>query len=368
MKILVLNWRDTLHPKAGGAEYVTHEHAKAWVQAGHEVTWFTSMYHGAKPVEFFDGVKIIRSGGSYLVYLLAPFFLLRNTNQYDVIIDEIHGIPFFAPLFSEKPVIVFIHEIADEIWDYMYRFPLNFVGKWLESLYLWLYRNKYFWTDAASTVDELVKRGIDRNMCLSIPCPVKPVPINKTVKEKVPTYIFVSRVVRMKGIEEVIKSFAFILKVQADACLWIVGGGEDNYVGKLKEMIAEYELSDHVHFWGRVSEAEKYELMARAHLLLHASVKEGWGLVVLEAASVGTPAVVYNVGGLRDIVKHNKTGFIVKDISPQNMAREAVSLINDKKRYRLYQAKGQKWVKSLSWDNVTKQSLELLFRVVEKTA
>src|SRR5437879_3318402 len=42
MNILILNWRDSKNPLAGGAEIVTLEHAKAWVRAGHHVTWFTS--------------------------------------------------------------------------------------------------------------------------------------------------------------------------------------------------------------------------------------------------------------------------------------------------------------------------------------
>ena len=100
--------------------------------------------------------------------------------------------------------------------------------------------------------------------------------------------------------------------------------------------------------------------MARAHLLLHASVKEGWGLVVLEAASVGTPSIVYNVHGLRDVVIHGKTGIVIQNNSPAEMASEAMKLIHDSKRYKNYQINGRIWQKSLKWENVIQQSITLL--------
>ena len=145
-------------------------------------------------------------------------------------------------------------------------------------------------------MNELVAQGIPRRQCVAIPCPIPPgyqqyTKINIR-KEQRPTYLFVSRVVRMKGIEEVIKAFSFIAREQTGAVLWIVGGGELHYIQELTRMAEEYGVRNHVTFFGNLSEKEKYERMRRAHLLLHASVKEGWGLVVLEAAASGTPAVV----------------------------------------------------------------------------
>src|SRR6185312_6565233 len=126
MNVLILNWRDPKNPKSGGAELVTQEHAKAWVKAGHSVIWFTSCFKGAKNEEMIDGVKVIRRGNALSVYLLAPFFYFFSKNKFDVVIDEIHGIPFFTPLYVKKArKTAFIHEVAGEIWDYMYSFPVN---------------------------------------------------------------------------------------------------------------------------------------------------------------------------------------------------------------------------------------------------
>ena len=392
MNILILNWRDVSHPLSGGAEIVTMEHAKRWVAMGHTVTWFTSWYPEAKQKEVVEGVYIIRRAGSLTVYLHALWYMLFRGNAFDVIVDEVHGFPFFSPLVTKKPVVVFIHEIAGEIWDFMYPFPINVIGKYIEKHYFRFYKHCLFWTDAESTVHELVERGIPKEQCIAIPCPIildtkfldpsslflgkntkKQNDTNQYLrtknqelrtKNKEPTYIFVSRVVKMKGIEEVIKAFSFIIRSQPQAALWIVGGGEVAYREKLQRMIADYNVEKHVCFLGKVPEEKKVELMKKAHILLHASVKEGWGLVVLEAASVGTPAVVYDVPGLRDVVKNEKTGVVLSENSPKEMAKQAILLYKDKHRYAQYQKEGNVWVNSLSWKDVAEESLMWLEKAI----
>ncbi len=371
MRILILNWRDVSHPKSGGAEHVTMEHAKAWVRAGHTVTWLTSHYGRAKHESTVDGVNFVRRAGSLTIYLYAPLYLMRNAHSFDVIVDEAHGFPFFSPLFTRKPVVIFIHEIAGEIWDYMFSFPKNVIGKLLERWYFRVYTHCLFWTDAPSTAEEISYRGIPVSQCVAIPCPIiksSKFKVQSSTKEQHPTYLFVSRVVRMKGVEEVIKAFSFIARERPDSTLWIVGGGEPGYIAELDDMTKEYGVKNRVMFLGTLSEKEKYERMSRAHLLLHASVKEGWGLVVLEAASVGTPAVVYNVSGLNSVVKDGETGIVCKENSPREMAREAMMLYNNKTTYRKYQENGRSWAKSFHWSDAVKQSLSLLKRATYRTS
>lgn len=361
MNILTLNWRDIRNPKSGGAEIVTLEHAKAWVKKGHSVTWFTSCFQSCKKQETIEGVNIVRRGNFITVYLFAPFFYLFSKNKFDLVIDEIHGLPFFTPFYVKKPKIAFIHEVADEIWDYMFPFPVNKIGKLVEAAYFKIYRNIKFWTDAGSTIDDLVSKGIKRENCIAINCPV----LNKSLaglpnKEKTPTFIFVSRVVKMKGIEEVIRAFFYILRELKDANLWIVGDGEKKYVEELKEIMRSYAISTKVKFFGHVSNQKKLELLKKAHLLLHASIKEGWGLVVIEAASQATPSVVYNVSGLKDSVKNGRTGVVLGENNAKEMAKQALLLIKNKSLYRKLQKNSLVWAKSLTWEKATKQSEALL--------
>lgn len=367
MNILILNWRDPKNPKSGGAEIVTLQHAKAWVKKGYNVIWISSKFNGSKDKDKIDGVSIVRRGGFISVYLFAPFFYLFSKVKFDLVIDEIHGLPFFTPIYVRVPKIAFIHEVADEIWDYMFPFPINYFGKLIEPLYFKLYRNIMFWTDANSTIDDLVEKGIKRKNCLAINCPIKFKSLDKLpVKETDPTFIFVSRVVKMKGIEEVIKAFFYILRQKKNAKLWIVGDGNKKYVEKLKRNMMSYSIGPRVKFFGRVNETQKKELLKRAHLLLHASIKEGWGLVVIEAASQATPAVVYNVAGLKDSVKNNKTGIVLRQNNAKELAKQAILLLDNKVKYLNFQKNALAWSKSLTWEKATDQSIKLINYVVKK--
>lgn len=364
MNILILNWRDPKNPKSGGAEIVTLNHAKAWVNKGENVTWFTSRFKGSKENEKINGVNIVRRGNFITVFFHAFLFYLFSKNKFDVVIDEIHGLPFFTPLYVRIPKIAFIHEVADEIWDYMYPFPVNYLGKLIEPLYFKLYKNIKFWTDADSTIDDLVKKGIKRKNCVAINCPIENKSLSKLPKkENIPTFVFVSRVVKMKGIEDVIRSFFYILREIKDARLWIIGDGESGYVNQLKENMESYSISTKVKFWGKVTESKKIELIRKAHILLHASIKEGWGLVVIEAASQATPSVVYNVSGLRDSVINNKTGVVLEENSAKEMAKQAVRLLKNVKTYKNFQEAGLIRARNLTWEKATKESLSLIYNV-----
>jgi hypothetical protein len=80
-----------------------------------------------------------------------------------------------------------------------------------------------------------------------------------------------------------------------------------------------------VEFFGRVSDAEKIDRMARAHALVVTSVREGWGLVVTEAAAHGTPSIAYDVPGLRDSVI--ASGGILVEPHPRTLGRRMVAEI-----------------------------------------
>ena len=128
MKILILNWRDIKHPLAGGAEIATHEHAKAWISAGHSVTMFSSTFPNGKIEETIDGMRIIREGNHYTVHLKAAHFYLKNLkSKIDLVVDEFHFIPFFTPLYVSRKKIAYIHETAGENWFKNIYFPLNLI-------------------------------------------------------------------------------------------------------------------------------------------------------------------------------------------------------------------------------------------------
>src|SRR3989344_5046220 len=167
MNILIFSWRGPGHPNEGGAEQSTLEHAKYWLRHGCEVWWFTSSFEGSKEVEAVERIKMIRKGGQLVGVHISAFFwyLFGKHPKFDVVIDQIHGIPFFTPLYVRSKKIAFIHEVAKEVWFMNpLKWPLNiivgFVGKFFEPLFFLFYKNIPFFTVSDSTKDDLVDFGI----------------------------------------------------------------------------------------------------------------------------------------------------------------------------------------------------------------
>ena len=69
-------------------------------------------------------------------------------------------------------------------------------------------------------------------------------------------------------------------------------------------------LVEHVSFTGPLSETDKDSVLREAHFILHISQREGWGLNVIEANAMGTPAIVYPVPGLVESTVHEETGLV----------------------------------------------------------
>ena len=127
----------------GGAEVFTREITTRWAKAGHQVTLFTATYPGAKSEELVEGVRIVRSGGRFSVYLKAKKFYSERFRRegFDVIIDEINTRPFFAQKFADngEKVFALIHQLAREYWFYETHFPISYLGyhlfedRWLRT-------------------------------------------------------------------------------------------------------------------------------------------------------------------------------------------------------------------------------------------
>ena len=296
--ILILNWRDITHPQAGGAEVYTHNIANEWVKEGHSVTLFCAAVDGRPAVEDFDGLHIIRRGTRHGVYREAKRFYRREgRGNFDLVVDEVNTRPFGAPRWvDDVPVTALFHQVCREVWYHETPFPVAFVGRYLlEPLWLRGYRDVLTVTVSESSKESLENYGLTR--VVVVPEGHHSVGERPDVpRETRPTIVFVGRLSANKRPDEAIRAFGLLRETMPNAVLWVIGTGP---------MEDELRMSapEGVQFLGKISPTEKIERLARAHVLIVTSVREGWGLVVTEAAAVGTPAIAYNVAGLSDSVR-----------------------------------------------------------------
>jgi len=354
--ILIMNWRDIRNPEAGGAEVYTHEVAKRWVEWGHEVMLLTSSFSQAAYEETLDGVQIVRKGDRFTVYRHVRRTFSERFRQWpEAVIDEINTRPFFAPRYVDHgtPVFALIFQLAREFWSYETPFPLSLLGRyWLEDHWLRQYREVPTFTISKSTESDLVSLGF-REVTV-VPAGVSVPPLDGLPeKNEAPTLVYLGRFKRAKLPDHALKAFDLVRSQLPAARLWMVGDGY------LRSQL-ERRAPPGVTFFGRVSEPQKLELLRRAHVLLSPGVREGWGLTVLEANAVGTPAVGYDVPGLRDSIIQGETGICVPFGSHEALAWAALGLLqNPSARARLGE-NALRWARQFEWDRTARTLLSHL--------
>lgn len=359
MKILWLTWKDRKNPASGGAEVVNEELAKRLVADGHEVIFLVGGFEGSKQEEIKDGFKIIRVGGKWSVYLKVYQYYKKHLSEWpDLVIDEVNTIPFFAKFYTKQKNILFVHQLCREIWFYQMFFPLNVIGYLLEPVYLWLLNDRKVITVSESTKKDLMKYGF-KEINISIiseGIELEPVVSLETIKKfENPTILSLGTIRSMKRTDQILKAFEILKKDIPEAKLIIAGKKEGTYGERLIGNIEKSIYKSSIKYIGPVSKEEKIELLQKAHVLAVTSIKEGWGLVVTEANSQGTPAVVYNVDGLRDAVRNNETGLVCEENTPENLAERMSQVLRDRKLYETLQKSGWEGSKEITFDNSYKQ-------------
>lgn len=315
MNILWFTWKDKKHALSGGAELLNEQLAKRLVRDGHKVVFIVSTYPNCKREETIDGYKIIRVGNRYTVYLKAFWYYWRNLRYWpDIIIEEINTIPFFTQWYApkQKRVLIF-YQLCREIWFYQQPVPINLIGYLFENIYLRLFNRNKVITISKSTKDDLIKFGFLKKNIYTFPPFITLKPITSIKQKKYKDYTLLSFGSRrpMKRVYEQTKAYELAkqnisqLKLKMTSC--------------------------------KITEKEKKLLMQKCHIILSTSVKEGWGLTITEAASQGTPAIVYNIDGLRDSVKNNISGVVCKQNTPQEVAKNIIKLYKNKNLYKRLQ-------------------------------
>ncbi len=308
MRFLMLNWRDPKNPLSGGAERVTLAYLSALAGRGHEVYWFANDFPGAAREEIIQGINIIRGGGRGTSILAARKWYCRQ-KRFDLVIDQHHGIAWFAPWWAKTNCVAYIHEVLGPIWNSFYPWPTSVIGQWQERWTHWLYRKVPFWTPSGSTRKALLQHGVHEVQVFPNGTDATPLAELEPKRLSAPLrLVTVSRLAPNKRVDHAVRALKVLLEKNADVRLTVVGTGGSEKA--LKQIASDLGIGERVEFTGQLDEPQKNEQLRRAHFLVHTSVREGWGLNVIEANAMGTPAIVYPVDGLVDSTLHNETGLV----------------------------------------------------------
>jgi len=216
--------------------------------------------------------------------------------------------------------------------------PISTAGRFTESVLMpWAHRKNLFLTVSSSTAAALQEIGVSqdriRQICNGV---VQPDPL--TARSAEPMFLALGRLADYKRVDLLLRLWERV-RLVVGGKLVIAGDGPER--ARLQAL-----AGPDVVITGRVSEEEKHALLCSAWMLLHPAMIEGWGIVITEAAIRGTPAIGFDVPGLRDSVVHGETGLLVRNegqfasawasLALDRQTREALGLAARERALRLH--------------------------------
>jgi glycosyltransferase involved in cell wall biosynthesis len=363
LRLLVVNWQCRDNPLAGGAEIHLHEIFGRLAARGHRVTLLCSGWRGCEPRVVLDGIDVHRVGTRYTYPFLARGYFRRvlASGEFDLLVEDINKVPLFTPRWGGPPVVALVPHLFGGTAFQELAAPLASLVWAAERPLGRVYRGIPFQAISVSTADDLALRGIPRTAVEVIHPGIDTVGYTPRpgTRAPVPTFAYLGRLKKYKGVHHVIRAFAAM--GHPSALLEIAGAGD--YRGELEKLAASLDLGERVRFLGRIDEPAKLALLRRAWALVFASPKEGWGITNLEAAACATPVVASNSPGIRESVRDGETGYLVSHGDVQAMGAAMGRLAADAALVERLGMQARRFAEKFTWERAAEETERHLQRV-----
>ena len=174
--------------------------------------------------------------------------------------------------------------------------------------------------------------------------------------EKENIILSIGRIQEQKGQLQTIEFLNNFKKIQNDFKCYFIGGPSgkhgNEYLHELKQTIKDFNLDKHVEFLGDLPQTEIIEMFKKAKLLIHTSKFETFGLVAIEANTMGVPVLTTNNGSLMEIIENNKNGYLSENLIDSNVNNFVNNLFNNVTKYEeihlscIEKSKKYDWIKT----------------------
>lgn len=358
-RIHTLAWRDLADPDSGGSEVHADEFSRRWAAAGLEVTHRTSGLAGRSADSKREGYRVVSRGGRMTVFPRTVVSeTLRREGSFDALVEIWNGVPWLGPLWTRKPRLVFLHHVHGPMWDQILPGPLAAFGRALETRVAPpLYRRSLVLTPSDATREELLEIGFRAERVQAIPNGVDPSFRPGGTRSATPLVVAVGRLAPVKRFELVVDAAIEARQRVPGLQLQIVGEGPERAM--LERRIAAAGANSWISLLGRVEHHDLVDLYRAAWVVTSASLAEGWGLSLTEAAACATPAVASDIRGHRSSVVQGDTGMLVP---VDQLGTALADLLLDDDRRQSMAARAQQRALTLTWDSVATKMLAALLQ------
>jgi glycosyltransferase involved in cell wall biosynthesis len=358
MRIAWFSHRDWTHPRAGGAEQSVRRICTELALRGHQVTVVSGTAVGGPGLATDSGIRLVRAPGPIGPHLLHPLLLWGG--GFDVAVDDLsHVVPWGTEFIGRLPGVAFFRHLhartlAGQVTGFARRTLMA-----IERTYPLIYPR---WTFVAPTQEgarDLHSLGVNMTKIEVIPYGTDKKPQAAIDTIDPPQLIYFSGLKVYKRPHFAIEVLRRLRLRGVPARLIITGEGP--LKARLQDQAKGSGVDNWIRFVGRVSEGELAELLRRSWVHIQCSTAEGWGLTASEAAALGVPTVGFDVPGVREAVRHGRTGLLVPDGSVQLMTESVESVIQSIGPWRLRclgaSAKMPSWGDvALMWENLLERS------------
>ena len=348
-RVHVLAWRDLDDREAGGSEVHADEFMKRWAAAGLEVLHRTSHADGLPSVARRNGYDVVRRGGRMSVFpRTIASEVVGRMGRYDALVEIWNGVPWFSPLWCRKPRILILHHIHGPMWNQVFPGPIAALGRALETI--WAppaYRRTPTVTTSDDTRDELIELGWKSDRVITGPVGVDDffAPDPTIGKTSHPSILAVGRQAPVKRFDRLFEQVAIARRTVPDLRLTLVGDGPER--ARLEQWVDAHDARGWIDFAGRISRDALRDHYRRSWIVASASLAEGWGLALTEAAGCGTPAVASDISGHRCSVIDGETGVLAPI---DDLHRSLVQVLTDTERRAQLSRDAERRARRLTWD------------------
>ena len=320
----------------GGAEILVAQLCRLQRANGHDVSVIAYSNLGALGETLVaDGVPVLVLGEAPFVTTFRRFWMELRKLRPDVV--HCHNpaptlqaaIP--AKLAGALRVISTRHSLVAPPYDMKEERAFNFMARfcdWVVGICDATCENLRHTPGAQRNKIVRVYNGVD---------PIEPAPPEEWPEKRGFTLLFVGRLAPIKSLHTLIRAAALAAPRVPGLQLWMVGHGHERQ--RLDDLVKELHAEDLVTFWGERLDVAGFFSVADVYCM--SSTSEGVPMSLLQAMSIGLPAIVTDVGGMAEVVKNAHAGLATPVGDVEAMAESIVQMATDEKRRAVFRDNAQ---------------------------